>query len=120
MLFADGTIKEVDADTLDQIGTHYNSDGEFVTIDLKTEEMMKAVALLKKSFEDSFSIRIADKAKIVVEIYSLENGNDLNIAIELRDSNDSVLEASNCSYDDEAELESALDYIRACAMDLTH
>lgn len=119
MLFADGTIKEVDTEkiTLDQMGVHYNSDGEFITIDLKTEELTDTVNLLKKSSKDMISIDIAGKVKIAVEIYSLENGDDLNIAIELRDSNDFVLEASNCSYNDNAELESALDYIRACAMD---
>mgnify|MGYP006899993089 CR=1 FL=1 len=58
MLLADGAIKEVDAEkiTLDQIGTHYNSDGEFITIDLKTEDLMDTVNLLKKSSKDMISI----------------------------------------------------------------
>lgn len=118
MLFADGTIKEIDEEiTLDRMGTHYNSGGEFVTIDLKTDELMDTINLMKKSSKDIISIDIAGKVKIVVEIYSLENGDDLNIAIELKDSENFILEAANCSYNDNAELESALDYIRACAMD---
>ena len=80
--------------------------------------MLKDIAELKRLKGDIVCFGINERSCISIEIFNYENKDTLNIAIEWRNSDtNEPFEAAVCSYDNEREIESALDYIRRCALD---
>ena len=80
-----------------------------------TYEMLKSVVELKESDKDETWFEVDESTSIFVEIL---NGNSLEIAIEWRDiDTNETYEAAICDYNDNADIEKALDYIRRCALD---
>lgn len=83
-----------------------------------TQEMLTDIVELKRLKGDMACFEINEQSCIFIEIFAYENKDTLNIAIEWRDSDtNEPFEATVCSYDDDREIESALDYIRRCALD---
>ena len=80
--------------------------------------MLEDIVELKRLKGDMVCFEINEQSCIFIEIFAYGNKDTLNIAIEWRDSDtDEPFEAAVCSCDDDREIESALDYIRRCALD---
>lgn len=116
--FPDGTKKPVGETTLEEIGNHYNSDGEYLSLDLELGEMKKTVTYLKESGKDSIRIGIADMLELVIEILADCDGDTLSLSVSLTDLDNLPVETAQCSYNaEESELDAILDYIRVCILD---
>jgi hypothetical protein len=78
------------------------------------KEMMKEVSQMKRSGKDEVWFDATENLGIFVEVVDPKD-DELEIAIELRDidTNDTK-ESVVCNYNDDNEIESSLDYIRAC------
>ena len=82
-----------------------------------TKEMLNSVIELKTSNKIETWFDVDEYTSIFVEIFSYEDG-EIKVAIEWRniDTNDTY-ESVICDYEDNDEIENALDYIRRCALD---
>lgn len=116
--FPDGTKKPVGETTLEEIGNHYNADGEYLSLDLNLDDLKQTVSDLKKSGRDIIRLEIADMLEIVIEILAEYKGDTLAISVSLTDLDNLSIEDAQCSYDaEQAELDAILDYIRVSTMD---
>lgn len=116
--FPDGTKKPVGATTLEEIGNHYNADGEYLSLDLNLDDLKQTVSDLKKSGRDIIRLEIADMLEIVIEILAEYKDDTLAISVSLTDLDNLSIEDAQCSYDaEQAELDAILDYIRVSTMD---
>jgi hypothetical protein len=80
-----------------------------------TEEMMEKVLEMKRDGKDRVQFEMTENLGIFVEVVSFMGNDKLEIAIELRDiDTEDTKESAICNYDDDAEIESCIDYIRAC------
>lgn len=116
--FPDGTKKPVGETTLEEIGNHYNADGEYLSLDLNLDDLKQTVSDLKKSGRDIIRLEIADVLEIVIEILAEYKDDTLAISVSLTDLDNLSIEDAQCSYDaEQAELDAILDYIRVSTMD---
>ena len=116
--FPDGTKKPVGETTLEEIGNHYNADGEYLSLDLNLDDLKQTVSDLKKSGRDIIRLEIADMLEIVIEILAEHKDDTLAISVSLTDLDNLSIEDAQCSYDaEQAELDAILDYIRVSTMD---
>lgn len=110
--FPDGTKKPVGETTLEEIGNHYNADGEYISLDLNLDDLKQTVSDLKKSGRDIIRL------EIVIEILAEYKDDTLAISVSLTDLDNLSIEDAQCSYDaEQAELDAILDYIRVSTMD---
>ena len=115
--FPDGTKKPVGETTLEEIGNHYNADGEYLSLDLNLDDLKQTVSDLKKSGRDIIRLEIADMLEIVIEILAEYKDDTLAISVSLTDLDNLSIEDAQCSYDaEQAELDAILDYIRVSTM----
>lgn len=116
--FPDGTKKPVGETKLEEIGNHYNADGEYLSLDLNLDDLKQTVSDLKKSGRDIIRLEIADMLEIVIEILAEYKDDTLAISVSLTDLDNLSIEDAQCSYDaEQAELDAILDYIRVSTMD---
>ena len=83
-----------------------------------SSEMLKDVLALKSSNKDSLFFEVDSSSEIVVEVLAGLDGESLEIAIEWRDTKThKPFECAVCDYNNNEEIEYALDYVRRCAFD---